>query len=685
MTANSSNRNSDFILRISLNALEHLGINLYSNIPAVLSEVVANAWDADATMVNIKINKNKNNHTIIEIEDNGSGMTRQEVQDRFLTVGYQRRNNQPGPTKYFNRKPMGRKGIGKLSLFSIAEIVEVSTSKRSPNNENGQKTAFRMDVRKIRKQIEESSEGIEECSIESLPTTEFSLRQGTRIVLSSLKKTQIRPKMLKRHLARRFSIIGEENNFQIKVDGKLIGPADREYFTSLRYLWVFGEDAGPHKLCAKLDITNGFTRNPSLREGEIQVTGWIGAVHSVSKLKEEDSDGDNNLNHIAIFARGKMIQEDILADLGKRGIFSSYLVGELDVEGLDKYDGEGEKDLDAATTSRQRIVEHDPRYKILRDLINKEVTTIGNSWLTWRGEKGLELAKSIPAVGKWLNGLSKDNRKKANSWLTKVGKIQGDDLNEKKRILKHAVIAFEFYEANQNLDSLEKFEDEGLDVALRLFETLDEFEKGLYGHIVRNRIHVIKTLQEKCNKNEIEKVIQEHIYNHLWLIDPSWERTGSDSYMEQSINTIFKNIKLNKEEGSSRIDIKYRTTSGKHVVIELKRPERTLSVFELAQQINKYRTSILDALNRSDPNHGPLEFICVLGKEPKENSGPDGPELVRKTMEACSARIVYYDFLLDQARKAYQDYFNVAEKTNKLMGIIKDIEDFSVDTDQKDT
>ena len=33
----------ELVMTISLNALEHLGINLYSNIPAVLSEVVANA------------------------------------------------------------------------------------------------------------------------------------------------------------------------------------------------------------------------------------------------------------------------------------------------------------------------------------------------------------------------------------------------------------------------------------------------------------------------------------------------------------------------------------------------------------------------------------------------------------------------------------------------------------------
>lgn len=38
-------------MKISLNIIEHLGINLYSNLPAVLSEIVANSWDADATEV----------------------------------------------------------------------------------------------------------------------------------------------------------------------------------------------------------------------------------------------------------------------------------------------------------------------------------------------------------------------------------------------------------------------------------------------------------------------------------------------------------------------------------------------------------------------------------------------------------------------------------------------------------
>ena len=52
-------------MSLSLNVLNHLGINLYSNIPAVLSEIVANSWDADATAVNITL---LNDQIIIEEE-----------------------------------------------------------------------------------------------------------------------------------------------------------------------------------------------------------------------------------------------------------------------------------------------------------------------------------------------------------------------------------------------------------------------------------------------------------------------------------------------------------------------------------------------------------------------------------------------------------------------------------------
>lgn len=72
-----------FTMSLSLNVLNHLGINLYSNVPAVLSEIVANSWDADAENVTIAISSDE-----IIIEDNGCGMTVSDINSHFLKVGY---------------------------------------------------------------------------------------------------------------------------------------------------------------------------------------------------------------------------------------------------------------------------------------------------------------------------------------------------------------------------------------------------------------------------------------------------------------------------------------------------------------------------------------------------------------------------------------------------------------------
>ena len=49
-------------MSINLNVLNHLGLKLYSNVPAVLSEVVANSWDADASEVDIEIEPGQNHN-----------------------------------------------------------------------------------------------------------------------------------------------------------------------------------------------------------------------------------------------------------------------------------------------------------------------------------------------------------------------------------------------------------------------------------------------------------------------------------------------------------------------------------------------------------------------------------------------------------------------------------------------
>ena len=80
---------SIYEMTVDLNVLEHLGINLYSNIAAVLTEAVANAWDADASSVQIRVDPNSE---WIEIEDDGIGMSVDDLNGKYLRVGYRRRD-----------------------------------------------------------------------------------------------------------------------------------------------------------------------------------------------------------------------------------------------------------------------------------------------------------------------------------------------------------------------------------------------------------------------------------------------------------------------------------------------------------------------------------------------------------------------------------------------------------------
>ena len=308
-------------MRISLNELEHLGINLYSNVSSVLAAVVANSWDADATIVDVNFDMNKD--TIV-IQDNGDGMNSKDVNERILKVGYQRRKGQPGKTLK-GRLPMGRKGIGKLSVFSIAEQIEVETIKSNDRN------AFRLRIDEIRDSIKNGTDTYYPTAI---PITNLGVQSGTKITLTELKKKQTFNTVegLKKRLARLFSIIGSDNDFVVRVNGSEITPADRGYYEKIQYLWTYGgSDTSQSEFT---NATSKEDRSEAVRNSSVTMKGWLGTVERSNQLKDEVGE---NLNRIAIFVRGKMAQEDILGDFGERGVYASYLIGELYVDEFDKY------------------------------------------------------------------------------------------------------------------------------------------------------------------------------------------------------------------------------------------------------------------------------------------------------------------------------------------------------------
>src|SRR5687768_7049788 len=79
----------DLLMTFEANTIKHLGIKMYSTMPPALAELIANAYDACATKVNIKL-FDKGEKKVI-VEDNGSGMSFDEVNKYFLRIGRNRR------------------------------------------------------------------------------------------------------------------------------------------------------------------------------------------------------------------------------------------------------------------------------------------------------------------------------------------------------------------------------------------------------------------------------------------------------------------------------------------------------------------------------------------------------------------------------------------------------------------
>lgn len=649
-------------MTLSLNVLNHLGIGLYSNVPAVLSEAVANAWDADAENVIITIDRDKKT---ITIEDDGHGMNVDDVNKKYLHVGYKRRGALNGAvTSRFRRPVMGRKGIGKLSLFSIANLIEVHSVKDSEFH------GFVMDLRQIKDAIKDGNEKKYEPA--AISPEKIEINRGTRIILSKLNRQLKSDKWLKRRLARRFSIIGSLHHFDIVLNDEPITIDDRDYFDKLQYIWTYGEKSNAILPLANNQIHN--EHRPGLIKQDqnnksLKIEGWIGTAEQAGQLK--DSETGESLNKIVVMVRGKLAQEDILEEFGEGGMYSKYIIGEIHADFLDDDNKE-----DIATTSRQKIIEEDTRYLDLKEKLRHELKYIQNQWTDLRNAGGRKKAIRIPQINKWFSDLNPDHKKAAEKLFGRIYQLPIDDLDELRQLLIGSILAFESLRLRNLLYRLEDISVDNLSLLNEIFVQLNDLEASSYYQISKERLEVIKILGNLIDENALEKAFQIHLFEHLWLLDPSWERATNTVVMEKPIARALQEVysSLTPEERNNRVDISYSTTANKHVIIELKRASRTLNSDDIYTQIRKYRTAAKKVLKKMRKENEPLEFICVVGKEPSDwKDTPGGEKDFRKTLDAIDARIVMYDELINNAREAYKDYLNREEEAGRVHRLIMSI------------
>lgn len=115
-------------IRFSVDAgvIDRLGSELVARQETAVSELVKNAYDADATKVNIKFENSDTIGGTLYIEDNGTGMTREQLINGFMRISSTSKIHNPLSEKY-NRKRAGQKGIGRFAVQRLGEKLTITT------------------------------------------------------------------------------------------------------------------------------------------------------------------------------------------------------------------------------------------------------------------------------------------------------------------------------------------------------------------------------------------------------------------------------------------------------------------------------------------------------------------------------------------------------------------------------
>ena len=189
------------VMRFDPRTIEHLGIKMYSRVPSALAELIANSYDAKAKEVIITLEDGENKK--ISVKDDGEGMLFKEINDKFLIIGRNRREEEGVYSSDGKRKVTGKKGLGKLALFGIGDTINIETIK------NGEKVTFELDWNKLKSSSKDYRP-------ESIRGSASEKERGTKITLTNLKReSDLNAKDLAISLSKLFNFF--DKNFKVFV------------------------------------------------------------------------------------------------------------------------------------------------------------------------------------------------------------------------------------------------------------------------------------------------------------------------------------------------------------------------------------------------------------------------------------------------------------------------------------
>jgi len=601
-------------MKVDMNIIQHLGIAMYSTLPPVIAELVSNAWDADARNVWIDLSDVETDNKWIIVKDDGTGMGIEDIQNSFLVIGKNRRKN--GDVTLGGRKVIGRKGIGKLSMFGIANEIIITSIKKVGDTKY--KNRFRLNLKDIKSAGETyypPHEIVNEVTDE--PT-------GTIIEIKRIRrKSPFDAQKIAVDLARRFLIFDENFKVWIKHNDEDYTPVKQDLRfkgINIEFEWEFP--------------------NSQFKSGYEYADKVKGEIYTAEKPVPEDMKG------VYLVARGKLVHRNDFYGIRSSDYAHAYLTGWLQVDFIDD-----DPDEDNIATNRQELTWEKEELQKLREFLQDIITFVTNEWRKRRRRKKEEKVKSKTGIDipEWIKSLDNVNRPIAKKLVSSILDSETIDENKASDMVSFVHDMFEFDTFRKM--AAELVEDESIheNKILELMKKWELVEAREMYKLSQVRIDTIKNFEKLIGENAKEVPTMHNFFKKFpWLLDPRIMEFRDEVTFSKLLKENFPEETL--DEKDKRIDFLCLRHGGVFFVIELKRPGHKLRLDDLSQA-KKYRTFIESEIGNE--NNEIVVAYIVTGGIPDNRDVRDEMDTLKKAQKVY---VRTYHELLQNAINYHKEF-----------------------------
>lgn len=631
-------------IRFAGRLIDLLGQQMYGGPVPAVAELVANAWDADANKVEITIPEDLDENSEIIVKDYGAGMTFEELNEYYLHIGYERRKVK-GERTDGGRLVMGRKGIGKLAGFGIAEDIILKSVK------NGNLVQFTLNYITLRN-LDTVGNFEFEPEIEST-TDEPS---GVTVTFKKLSLTRnMSVESFRKSMARRFALSSEE--MEISVNNI---PITKEH---LDFDFRIPET---EETWEKEEI-----------DGFGTVKYWFGFLNDTIK--------DPELRGISVFARERVAQfTPFFFNLtgginGQVGL--EYLTGQIQAETLDHDD-------DLIATDRQTVNWQFPKAQILEKWGQQKVKDLCKGWKKRKDNRNILIFQhSYGEFYSRIENLQGQEKEDLISALEKISTLERIEEADFKVIANSMIAGVERESVKKVIQRINTASEEALPELLDAINEWDIISAVSTAEIVFGRIKIIEQFKKHIDERLPEKTglgildMQDFIKQDPWLLGHQYEQLtpadfhhekGVDKWIEEVLIETNKEYSAVDERDGRRFDMLCIKNDWQIVVLELMRPGKPED-YDHIMRLNRYVTRIQSHINDNMANvnfKNKTVFGLLIADYPSKDSSLGETKIaLRNNLESTT-----WDGLFESVRENYREYYDVlknkAPEDPRLKGLV---------------